>query len=138
ARSVDLRRLGLAGPHGAGGPEAEPLLGGGRQVELATRGVGAAVDHARGDRAAAVAKLHAGAAGQRLVRDPDHTVREGATAGEVTAVEAGPVPRRERRAVDGDAAADRAHSRGLGAREHHGAQAIVTGVVRAPLRLEAT
>src|SRR5436190_2199185 len=78
------------------------------------------------------------AAGQRLVRDPDHTVREGATAGEVTAVEAGPVPRRERRAVDGDAAADRAHGPGLGAREHHGAQAVVTGVVRAPLRLEAT
>src|SRR5204862_7854724 len=96
-----------------------------------------AVDHARGDRAAAVAKLHAGAAGQRLVGDPDHTVGEGAAAGEVAAVEAGPVPRRERRAVDGHAASDRAHGPGLGAGEYDGAQAVVARVVRAPLRLEA-
>ena len=86
--------------------EAEPLLGRLGQVEVAAGDVGAAVDDRHGDRAAVVAELHLGPAGQRLVGDAERARLQGAAAGDAVAVEARAVVGGAGLAVGGEAARD--------------------------------
>src|SRR4051812_37400600 len=72
------------------------------EVEVAAADVGAAIDDRDGDRAAAVAQPDLGSTGQVLVRDPEGPGLQGPAAREGAAIEARPIERGGRRAVDGD------------------------------------
>ena len=100
-----------AGEHDAEVGEAERCLGRLGEVEVAAGRVGAAVDDRHGQRAAAVAELDLGPAGQRLVGDAERPRLQGSAAGERAAVEAGAVVGGGGGPVDGDAACGAAPSR---------------------------
>src|SRR3954469_6195203 len=83
-----------------GAREAQPVLRRGGEVELAPADVGPAVDDRHPDGPPAVAQRHVRAARQRLARDAERVRRQRPAAAEVPAVQARPVPRGERSAVD--------------------------------------
>src|SRR4051794_30210244 len=90
-------------PDRAGAAEAQAGLGGRGEVELAVAGVRPAIDDRHADGAPAVAQRDLRAAGQRLVGDAERPRRQRPAAGEVTAVQAGAVPRGDGGAVHAEA-----------------------------------
>src|SRR3954447_24253020 len=83
-----------------GAREAQAVLRRGGEVELVPAGVRAAVDDRDADGPPGVAQRDLRAARQRLARDAERVRRQRPAAAQMPAVQARPVPRRARAAVD--------------------------------------